>query len=58
MPGLDPGIHQKKRFVEEDGLHRNSGLPEFRIFERRKSGEPDFAVSSPAMTRQTRARPS
>jgi hypothetical protein len=26
----DPGIHRKKRFIEADGLQRNSGLPEFR----------------------------
>jgi len=25
-----------------DGLHRNSGLPELRIFKRRKSGKPDL----------------
>jgi hypothetical protein len=23
MPGLDPGIHRKKRFIEEDGLPRH-----------------------------------
>src|SRR5712691_9453486 len=43
MPGLDPGIHQKKGFlIRDDGLHRNSGLPEFRIIECRKSGQPDL----------------
>jgi hypothetical protein len=26
----DPGIHRKKRIVQEGGLHRNSGLPELR----------------------------
>src|SRR5713226_6366835 len=33
MPGLDPGIHllRKNALREADGLHRNSGLPEFRI---------------------------
>jgi hypothetical protein len=38
----NPGIHRKKRFVQEDGLHRNSGLPELRNIMRRKSGKPDF----------------
>jgi hypothetical protein len=38
----DPGIHRKKRFIEVDGLHRNSGLPELRIIMRRKSGKPDL----------------
>jgi hypothetical protein len=31
MRGLDPRIHLKKEEpIQEDGLHRNSGLPEFR----------------------------
>jgi hypothetical protein len=38
----DPGIHRKKRIVQEGGLHRNSGLPELRNIMRRKSGKPDF----------------
>src|ERR1700682_193144 len=38
MRGLDPRIHP---FREDDGLHRNSGLPELRRAERRKSSEPD-----------------
>jgi hypothetical protein len=38
----DPGIQRKKRFIEEDGLQRNSGLPEFRNLKRRKSGKPDL----------------
>src|SRR5712672_1399167 len=38
--GLDRRVHplRKKAFCEDDGLHRNSGLPEFRI-----------TASSPAM---------
>jgi hypothetical protein len=35
----DPRIHLLR---EEDGLHRNSGLPEFRDLKRRKSGKPDL----------------
>ena len=38
----DPGIHRKKNFIEEDGLQRNSGLPEFCNLKRRKSGKPDL----------------
>jgi hypothetical protein len=39
----DPRIHQKKkRFIQGDGLHRNSGLPELRGIVRRKSGKPDL----------------
>jgi hypothetical protein len=31
MRGLDPRIHRKKDwFIQTDGLHRNSGLPELR----------------------------
>ena len=41
-PGLDPGVHRIKWFIEEDGLHRNSGLPELRTIECRKSGKPDL----------------
>jgi hypothetical protein len=45
MPALAAGIHvffvtgalQTKR-----GWHRNSGLPEFRILKRCKSGKPDL----------------
>jgi len=33
---------EKKRFIQEDGLQRNSGLPEFRNMKRRKSGRPDL----------------
>jgi hypothetical protein len=29
-------------FYEKDGLHRNSGVPEFRITASRKSGKPDL----------------
>jgi hypothetical protein len=32
----------KKRFIQEDGLQRNSGPPEFRKMKRRKSGKPDL----------------
>jgi len=44
MRGLDPRIHllSKKIFSKVDGLHRNSGLPEFRSLDRRKSGIPDL----------------
>jgi hypothetical protein len=35
----DPRIHLLRA---EDGLHRNSGLPEFRDLKRRKSGKPDL----------------
>jgi hypothetical protein len=38
----DPRIHRKKRFIQADGLHRNSGLPELRTIMRRKSGKPDL----------------
>jgi hypothetical protein len=39
----DPRIHRKKkRFIQGDGLHRNSGLPELRSIMRRKSGKPDL----------------
>jgi hypothetical protein len=38
----DPRIHRKKRFIQADGLHRNSGLPELRSIMRRKSGKPDL----------------
>jgi hypothetical protein len=36
---FDPRIHLLRK---DDGLHRNSGLPEFRIIKRRKSGKPDL----------------
>jgi hypothetical protein len=29
-------------FCKEDGLYRNSGLPEFRVIASRKSGKPDL----------------
>jgi hypothetical protein len=35
----DPRIHHPRK---KDGLHRNSGLPEFRNLDRRKSGKPDL----------------
>jgi hypothetical protein len=35
-------IFLRKNLFEEDGLHRNSGLPELRRFMRRKSGTPDL----------------
>jgi hypothetical protein len=35
----DPRIHL---LTKKDGLHRNSGLPELRVFKRRKSGKPDL----------------
>jgi hypothetical protein len=38
----DPRIHRKKRFIQADGLHRNSGLPELRSIMRRRSGKPDL----------------
>jgi hypothetical protein len=31
-------------FAKMDGLHRNSGLPELRIFKRRKSGLPELRI--------------
>src|SRR5882757_2898640 len=37
---------RKKAFCEDDGLHRNSGPPEFRITASRKSGEPDLHRNS------------
>ena len=41
--GLTRGsIFFARRFCEEDGLHRNSGLPDFRIIASRKSGEPEL----------------
>src|ERR1700730_9925210 len=51
MPGLDPSIHpfRKKKFGEEDGLHRNLGLPEVRT-SKYASQQARLAVSSPAMT--------
>jgi hypothetical protein len=43
--GLDPRVHLlPKNFCEEDGLHRNSGLPELRNMMRRTSGKPDVRV--------------
>jgi hypothetical protein len=39
MRGLDPRIHL---LAKKDGLHRNSGLLELRIFTRRTSGKPDL----------------
>ena len=33
-----------RSFCEDDGLHRNSGLPELRTLMRRKSGIPDLRV--------------
>jgi hypothetical protein len=39
MRGLDPRIHL---LTNKDGLHRNSSLPELRVFKRRKSGKPDL----------------
>jgi hypothetical protein len=41
MRGLDPRIYRKKA-LHQDGLHRNSGLPELRRIMRRKSGKPDL----------------
>jgi hypothetical protein len=38
----DPRIHLPETFHQGDGLHRNSGLPELRIFKSRKSGKPDL----------------
>jgi hypothetical protein len=38
----DPRIHRKKRFIQADGLHRNSDLPELRSIMRRRSGKPDL----------------
>jgi hypothetical protein len=29
-------------FLEDDGLHRNSGLPEFRTIKSRNSGKPEL----------------
>jgi hypothetical protein len=42
--GLDPRVYplRKTRFANKMGLHRNSGLPEFRITASRKSGESDL----------------
>jgi hypothetical protein len=41
----DPRIHRKKkRFIQGDGLHRNSGLPELRTIMRRKSINPTCGV--------------
>jgi hypothetical protein len=41
--GLTRGsIFFVKLFCEDDGLHRNSGLPELGSIERRKSGKPDL----------------
>jgi hypothetical protein len=42
MPGLVPGIHVFLIVQAKRGWHRNSGLPELRLFERRKSGKPDL----------------
>jgi hypothetical protein len=45
MRGLDPRIHRKKDwFIQTDGLHRNSGLPELRNMMRRTPGKPDVRV--------------
>ena len=49
QPDFGWSIFFVKTFCERDGSHRYSGLPELRILMRRKSGIPDFAVSSPAM---------
>jgi hypothetical protein len=38
----DPRIH----LLKDDGLHRNSGLPEFRNTRRRKSGKPDLILAA------------
>jgi hypothetical protein len=39
----DPRIHLlRKSSSQNDGLHRNSGLPELRSIMRRKSGKPDL----------------
>ena len=47
--GLDPRVHLlRENFCQQDGLHRNAGLPELRNIMRWKSRLP---VSSPAMTR-------
>jgi hypothetical protein len=46
----DPRIHRKKRFIQADGLQRNSSLPEFRNTEAPQVGQARLAVSSPAMT--------
>jgi hypothetical protein len=42
--GRDPRVHRASQnaFCEDDGLHRNSGLPELRRIMRRKSGKPDL----------------
>jgi hypothetical protein len=39
----DPRIHL---LAKDDGLHRNSGLPELRSMMRRKSGKPDLHRNS------------
>jgi hypothetical protein len=41
----------RKAFCKQDGLHRNSGLSEFRIYLRRKSGEPEFGGPSASQER-------
>jgi hypothetical protein len=33
---------EKRYVIEEGGLQRTSGLPEFRNLKRRKSGKPDL----------------
>jgi hypothetical protein len=49
MPGLVPGIHAF-RAAAKTWMAPELGLSEFGIIGWRKSGKPDFALTSPAMT--------
>jgi hypothetical protein len=42
MPALGAGIHVFLSYSLRRGWHRNSGLPELRTIECRKSGKPDL----------------
>src|SRR5712691_9039336 len=59
MRGLDPRINllRERSAYEVDGLHRNSGLPEFRIIECRKSGKPTCGVKPGNDEKESRVSP-
>jgi hypothetical protein len=44
-------------FTKADGLHRNSGLPEFRTINCRKSGKPDLRCHERVHARPPTLRP-
>src|SRR5215472_13409906 len=46
-----------RKSYEDDGLHRNSGLPEFRTINCRKSGKPDLRCHKRVHARLQRAMP-